>query len=145
MQIPNATTLTAKQKEDLITFICFKHQKNNLLNLRKVVGDEGLLTLLNKFASTFTKFPSITQIVNLANQLHMVYLYEELKAAAVSGDPVKWQEAENKFNKFCQSKLDLENYTDAKIQAKKYKKDIESARQWFSQLENWEKRNSPNG
>jgi hypothetical protein len=144
MQIPNATTMTLKQKEELVNFICYKHQKNNIMNLRKVVGDEGLLSLLNKFAGTYTKFPPITQIVQLANQLHLVTLYDELKAAAVSGDPSKWQEAENRFVKFAEMKFELTDYTTAKLRAKQLKMEFAKAKEWVEALNSWENRNTPN-
>ena len=142
MQIPNAQSLTPKQKEDLITYICYKHQKHNIMNLRKVVGDEGLLALLNKFAGTYTRFPTITNIVELANKVHLITLYDELKAAAVSGNPKTWQDAEDKFVKFAQNKFEM-TYPNAKLHVKKLKIELQAAQQWNANITAWEKRNDP--
>src|SRR5574339_18626 len=141
MQLPNGTSLTPQQKEDLVTFICFKHQKHNVLNLRKVVGYEGLLSLFNKFASTYVRFPSISSMVDVANCLHLLDLYDKVKLAATSGDPTKWQDAEQKFIKFADYKFGLD-YRSAKMKCKALRLELDKAREWYIALQSWEKRNS---
>jgi len=145
MQIPNATTLTDKQKEDLVTFICYKNQKNNIMNLRKAVGDSGLLSLLNMFAGTYMRFPTISVVVSLANQLHLIELYDQLLIASGSGNPKIWQEHEDRFVKFASNKFDME-YLPAKHFVKKLKYDLLQAQNWYAGIVSWEKRHDkPDG
>lgn len=124
-----------------LNFICYKHQRHNLLSLREIVGEAGMVTLLDRFSGTYVRFPTASHVLQAANDIALCMLYEELKKAFATRNPTLWQEAETRFIKFAE-RQGL-SYLQAKKKSKAIFKEMEAANQWLDNVKNWEKRNQP--
>lgn len=129
----------AINSKDFLNYICYRHQRHNLLDLRNIVGEAGLVTLLDRFAGTYVRFPGPSHTLQAANDIALCMLYEELKKAFATRNPVTWQEAETRFIKFAE-RQGL-TYLQAKKKSKATYKELQEANEWIANIQNWEKRN----
>ena len=136
------TVAPALNSSDFLNLICFKHQKHNLVSLREIVGDKGLITLLDRFAGTYIRFPTASHTLDAVNEVYLAILYQDLKVKAKGIDPVAWNEAEKRFNKFAE-RMGLKG-TKARTTAKNILKEIEKANSWWSDIKRFQKQNSSN-
>ena len=131
----------AIDSKEFLNYICYKHQKHNLLSLRDIVGDAGLVALLDKFGGTYIRFPTASHTLQAANDVVLSMLYEELKKAFATRNPTLWQEAETRFTKFAERQG--MNYLQGKKKAKAIRKELEEANSWLANIKSWEARNQP--
>lgn len=99
------------------------------------------MALLDKFAGTYIRFPTASHVLQSANDVALSILYEELKKAFATRNPVLWQEAETRFIKFAERQG--MSYLQAKKKSKAIRKELDAANQWIDGIKNWEKRNQP--
>lgn len=131
----------AIDSKEFLNFLCYKHQRHNLLSLREVVGEAGMVLLLDRFSGTYVRFPTASHVLQSANDVALSMLYRELLKAFATRNPVLWQEAETRFIKFAE-RQGL-SYLQAKKKSKAIRKELEAANQWLDNIKNWEKRNQP--
>jgi hypothetical protein len=105
------------------------------------VGDAKMVALLDKFGGTYIRFPTASHTLQAANDIALCLLYEELKKAFATRNPVLWQEAETRFIKFAE-RQGL-NYLQAKKKSKAIYKELQEANTWLDNIKSWEKRNQP--
>ncbi len=133
------TLKPAIDSKEFLNYICFKHQRHNLLSLRDIVGEAGMVALLDRFAGTYIRFPTASHVLQEANDIALCMLYQELKKAFATRNPTLWQEAETKFIHFAERQgMD---YLQAKIKSKKIYKSLTEANQWVQSVKDWETRN----
>lgn len=132
----------ALDSTSFINLICFRHQKHNLDKLREITGDKGLVTLLDKFAGTYVRFPTASHTLDAVNEVYLGLLYQDLKLKAKGLDPVAWNEAEKRFNKFAE-RMGLKG-NKARLKAKEILKEIDKANVWWSEIKRFWHQNHGN-
>ncbi len=123
-----------------VNLICYRHQKHNLMTLRDIVGDKGLVTLLDRFAGTYIRFPTASHTLQTVNEVYLAMLYQDLKTKAKGTDPMAWHNAEKKFAKFAERI----GYTILKARklSKNILKELDEANKWWTEIKRWEVRNA---
>lgn len=86
---------------DVLDLICFR-SKTNILALREYVGDHAFLSILDKFAGTYVKFPKADKVYEVVEDATLAMLYEIMKEKKKANNLREWNDAEFRFNKQCE-------------------------------------------
>ena len=113
---------------DFLDLVSYRNPTHNILNLRKVVGDEKYILLLDKFSGSYTRFPTSKNLLEAIQDIVLVHLWEEVKEQKASNSVAAWNEAETRFIKHAQ-KMGME-YKAAARRAKGIIKELVTARTW---------------
>ncbi len=113
---------------DFLDLVSYRNQQHNITNLRAVVGDEKYILLLDKFAGSYTRFPTPKNVLAAIDEIMLAQLWVDLKEKSRQPGLIKWNEAETRFIRQA-GKMGLE-YEQAKRRAKAVLKELVKARNW---------------
>jgi hypothetical protein len=118
---------------DYLDLVSFRNPQHNILNLRDIVGDEKYLTLMDKFAGNYTRFPTAKNALEAVDDLILITLWEDLNDKKKNGTTDQWNAAEAVFIKHGQ-KMGLK-FINAKRRARAVTKELVQARNWVNDHE----------
>lgn len=113
---------------DFLDLVSYRNQQHNITNLRAVVGDEKYIMLLDKFAGSYTRFPTPKNALQAIDDIMLAQLWHDLQEKAGQKGLVAWNEAETRFIRQA-GKMGMD-YKQAKRRAKTVLKELITARQW---------------
>ncbi len=113
---------------DFLDLVSYRNQQHNITNLRAVVGDEKYILLLDKFAGSYTRFPTPKNVLLAIDEILLAQLWVDLKEKSGLPGLIKWNEAETRFVRQG-TKMGLD-YKQSKRRATTVLKELLKARTW---------------
>ena len=119
-----------------LNLLCFRYQKNSILELRQFLGDAKLLEIFELFAGLYVRFPTASNTILTAQEVQLALHYRDLRSKRASRDMIKWNDAETRFIRLARS-LGY-TYDRAVVRSKALLKEIELANTWLGSMKTWD-------
>ena len=120
--------------------LTYKFMQYPLYELLEFLGEKKFTEYMLKFANTFHKVPSWTELKNNMIDYQLGLLYNEIVTSLNKKDKIGWSNAELQMQKF--AKMSKLSYTKAFERGQKFwEKELPVITKWINGMKKWESKN----
>ena len=130
--------LPEEMKIGLVDYICYKHTRSSLQELRLILGQHQLLGILNKLSGSYIMLPSSKQILRLKYDFLAALTVKRIRQARKDKDMAAWNQEESNLQKIAKKTKRTYRYTY--LRGIHVLKESERILLWRKKLETWSKK-----